>query len=44
MSKSRKIKIGIAAGIIVIYWLWLIVMKEKKQGRHAYGTGRFLSQ
>lgn len=45
MSKSRKIKIGIAAGIIVILAVAMIVMKGgKKQGAACLWDRRLLSQ
>lgn len=45
MSKSRKIKIGIAAGIIVILAVAVIVMKGgKKQRAACLWDRRLLSQ
>lgn len=39
MSKSRKIKIGIAAGIIVILAVAMIVMKGGKKARGGMPMG-----
>ena len=40
MSKSRKIKIGIAAGIIVILAVAMIVMKGGKKARGGMPMGQ----